>query len=147
MTRLDMDYNRVPPQRFVAALHTRTTVHDVWVSSSAGAPNYGQLDWFAVARHAAALKWASVIDAPCEWLHCVGAAVNGTFLMRPNGQPVATMQNERLLVEWALAQGLHINLLTNIFLSSTTWRLKPPGKETQSCHPLAISKGPKKLPP
>ena len=61
----------------------------------------------------AALEWARVALASCNWLSCVGAAVNGTFrLVRSlNAPPNAVMMNERLLVEWALARRLQVTVL------------------------------------
>ena len=136
-TRADMDFMRVPPQHLAAALQAGHDQQGVWVAYCNGPPYYGQLDWFAFTQHDAALEWARVVNAPYSWLRCVGAAVPGTFLMMPTGQPVPKMSNERLLAEWALARGLHINVLTNVFLSSSSWRLAPPGNETKECNTLS----------
>ena len=128
MARADMNILRVAPQALALALRIGTA-KDVWVARCSGPPYYGQLDWFALARRDAALEWARVVHAPCAWLRCVGTAVNGTFLMRPQGVPVAVMQNERLLAEWAVARGLSITILNGSLLA-------PPGAATQACKRL-----------
>ena len=74
------------------------------MGSSTGSPLYGALRL---------LKWASVIDAPCEWLHRVGAGCEWHI---PDAAERATRgdyTNERLLAEWALA---YEELLNNVNL-------------------------------
>ena len=56
---------------------------------------YGQADWFWMAQRSAADTMTSVVNASCAWLRCIHATPG-------------SIQNERLLVEWALKGGLTI---------------------------------------
>ena len=74
------------------------------MGSSTGSPLYGALRL---------LKWASVIDAPCEWLHRVGAGCEWHITDAAERATRGVYTNERLLAEWALA---YEELLNNVNL-------------------------------
>lgn len=59
-------------------------------------PGYGQMDFFWLSRRAAADTMTSLLHASCAWLRCATA------------HAPQHMQNERLLVEWALRGKLRV---------------------------------------
>lgn len=77
----------------------RTTARDsrvVHMKPFFAPPGYGQADMFWVAPRPAADAMASVVNASSAWLQCITATAP------------AHVQNERLLVEWALRSGITV---------------------------------------
>ena len=133
---LDVDnpWHRASAEHVLATVSAAAPAAMVFVHPSGPAPGYGQIDWFWVAQRRAALMMASVVTASCDWLRCVWAAENRTVrLVRKLVGLV--MQNERLLVEWALA---HDNMLVSMPRSVVPWpsaQANLTGVITRATHP------------